>query len=130
MNHSDTRSFSLPRAGVTPISNPTKGNPALTPWEGELGGPAIAGETMGAKCGPARGNACDPFAAKLPEEAVKALKDLDAAGGHGEAHTESQRRAMADLLRQRLVNRTTYKNGLVIFEITDAGRAHVRGLSS
>ena len=78
---------------------------------------------MPVKCGPEPQNARDQFVTELLEETANALKDLDAAGGHGEAHTEGQREAMTDLLGQRLVN-------LVIFEITDAGRDYVRGLSS
>jgi len=85
---------------------------------------------MPVKCGPEPQNARDQFVTELLEETANALKDLDAAGGHGEAHTEGQREAMTDLLGQRLVNRKTYKHGLVIFEITDAGRDYVRGLSS
>ena len=68
--------------------------------------------------------------ATLMAETAKVLKDLDEAGGHDEAHTEIQRAAMTALMRQRLVDRKTYKDGLVIYEITEAGRDYVRGLPS
>ena len=89
------------------------------------------GERKGArlKIGSAGHNEHDRFLADLLEETARVLKDLDAAGGHDEAHTDVQREAMTDLIRQHLVNRTTYKDGLVIYEITEAGRAYVRGLS-
>jgi hypothetical protein len=77
-----------------------------------------------------RPNGHDRFVADLMEETARVLKDLNAAGGHDEAHSDGQRQAMIDLMGRRLVNRTTYKHGLVIYEITDAGRDYVRGLPS
>jgi hypothetical protein len=58
------------------------------------------------------------------------LKALAAAGGSGEAHSDMYRQAMAALMKTRLVTCITYRAGLVIYEITDAGRKFVRDLPS
>ena len=54
--------------------------------------------------------------------ALSELIELDAAGGHCEAFSSAHREAMIALMEARLVHRVTYKAGLVIYEITDAGR--------
>ena len=98
--------------------------------ENEGGAPSVINGAIRANSGPDRPNGHDRFVADLMEETARVLKDLNAAGGHDEAHSEGQRQAMIDLMGRRLVNRTTYKHGLVIYEITDAGRAYVRALPS
>jgi hypothetical protein len=98
--------------------------------ENEGGAPSVISGAIRVNGGSERPNGHDRFVADLLEETAKVLKDLNAAGGHDEAHSDGQRQAMMDLMVRRLVNRTTYKHGLVIYEITDAGRDYVRGLPS
>ena len=56
------------------------------------------------------------------QAAASALVELEAAGGHSEALSAAHRRALTALMQDRLVQRVTYKAGLVIYEITEAGR--------
>lgn len=53
---------------------------------------------------------------------MNVLIELDAAGGHCEALSSAHRHALRALTEARLVHRVTYPAGLVIYEITDAGR--------
>ena len=53
---------------------------------------------------------------------LNVLIELDAAGGHSEAFSETHGLALTALMEARLVRRVTYPAGLVIYEITDAGR--------
>jgi hypothetical protein len=88
--------------------------------------PSAGGEV--AKIGSARRGEGD-FVDLLAKTA-KLLKNLDEAGGHSEGCTGTQRGAMSALMRRRFVNRTIYKGGLVIYEITDAGRQYARAVAS
>lgn len=53
---------------------------------------------------------------------MSVLLELDAAGGHSEAFSKTHGLALTALAEARLVRRVTYPAGLVIYEITDAGR--------
>jgi len=118
----------------------------LERWENE-GGALPTGEANGDAPAKAPGKRLPPSAggeqpkirpvrqgeldfADLPANTAKLLKNLDEAGGHSEARTGAQRQAMSVLMRRRFVNRTIYKGGLVIYEITDAGRRYARDLAS
>jgi hypothetical protein len=59
---------------------------------------------------------------------MNVLVELDAAGGHCEALSSVHRRALSALIEAHLVHRVTYPAGLVIYEITDAGRRMSAGL--
>ena len=70
------------------------------------------------------------FLVGLTETEAGALKNLDAAGGHREAHAKDDGEAMKLLVRRHFVKRSAYKAGLVTYEITNAGREFVRDLQS
>ena len=53
---------------------------------------------------------------------IEVLVALDEAGGHCEALSPAHRQALRVLTDERLVRRVVYPAGLVIYEITDAGR--------
>ena len=53
---------------------------------------------------------------------IEILLALDEAGGHCEAFSQAHHHALAALIDDRLVHRVVYPAGLVIYEITDAGR--------
>jgi len=53
---------------------------------------------------------------------MNVLIELDAAGGHCEALSSAHGHALYALMEARLVHRVAYPAGLVIYEITDAGR--------
>ena len=57
-----------------------------------------------------------------PQSDMNVLIELDAAGGHSEAFSKTHGLALTALMEARLVRRVTYPAGLVIYEITDAGR--------
>ena len=57
-----------------------------------------------------------------PQVDMNVLIELDAAGGHCEALSRTHGLALSALMQARLVQRVTYPAGLVIYEITDAGR--------
>ena len=100
----------------------------LDRWENEGGGrPALGAQVGGGTLNmPVSGRPVEYAARKN----VKSLRDLDAAGGFGEAVTGSHRRSMATLIKANLVNRINYPSGLVIYEITEAGRKFARDLRS
>lgn len=54
--------------------------------------------------------------------AVATLIELEAAGGHCEALSKAHRKTLTALVEARLVHRVTYKAGLVVYQITEAGR--------
>lgn len=53
---------------------------------------------------------------------MNVLVELDAAGGHCEALSSTHGHALNALIEAHLVHRVTYPAGLIIYEITDAGR--------
>jgi len=53
---------------------------------------------------------------------INVLIELDDAGGHSEALSSAHGLALGALIEARLVHRVTYPAGLVIYEITEAGR--------
>jgi hypothetical protein len=120
--------FSGSEREVTSMTQRDKQSLAPDRRENDGGAPSLISGAI--RVPPDRPNGQDRFVADLLEETARVLKDLNAAGGHDEAHSDGQRQAMIDLMSRRLVNRTTYKHGLVIYEITDAGRDYVRGLPS
>jgi hypothetical protein len=130
MNQIDKQPRELDRweneGGALPAEGSRAGTPVRTLEKGLM--PSAGDDLVKAKIGPTRRGAHDLFFADLMRKAVKVLKNLDATGGHGEAHTDVQREAMTVLMRQHFVNRTIYKAGLVIYEITNAGRQYVHDL--
>ena len=56
------------------------------------------------------------------EPDMRILADLDAKGGHGEAAADWQGAALAALMDARFIERTAYRGGLVMYEITKSGR--------
>jgi hypothetical protein len=54
--------------------------------------------------------------------ALTALHELEDAGGHSEALSIPHQQALRALMQDHLVRRVAYKAGLVIYEITKAGR--------
>jgi hypothetical protein len=63
----------------------------------------------------------DPIRPEAPI-ALTALHELEDAGGHSEAFSIPHQQALRALMQDRLVRRVVYKAGLVIYEITKAGR--------
>ena len=57
------------------------------------------------------------------------LKDLVDDGGHSEISAAAHQQSLSALVEARLINRVVYRAGLVVHEITDAGRRYVRDLS-
>ncbi len=132
MNQIDKQPHELDRweneGGALPAEKASDGAPAGLSEKALL--PLAGREVVQVKIGPTRPAAHDRFFANLKEVTANNLKNLEATGGHGEAHTELQREKKTVLARQHFSNRATYRANLVNCEITNAGRQHARGLSS
>jgi hypothetical protein len=66
----------------------------------------------------------------VPPLDANILKDLVEGGGHGEMPAAAQQQSLSALIEARLINRVVYRAGLVVHEITDAGRRYIRDMSA